>query len=165
MLLEYPNKSTTKFQDSVQLSLKITLGYYQEWNTQFNEKSKKLTPASTAMGLPSRSSSASSSSTLLLINEVILGILALITDSKCWDTKHSNIWAQIKQWSWTFINKTKFYPWEKFCEVLRTHFTCQVPIVRTCSKVLTFISPCSHHINIPVDICLWTINNTNPWLL
>lgn len=44
----------------------------------------KLTPASTAIGLPRWSISDSSSSMLLLIKDVILGIRALITDSKCY---------------------------------------------------------------------------------
>lgn len=60
-------------------------------NENHEEEGKYLTPASTAIGLPRWSSSASSSSILLLIKEVILGILALITDSKCWK------WS-IEQW-------------------------------------------------------------------
>jgi hypothetical protein len=46
------------------------------------ERNKLLTPASTAIGLPRWSNSDSSSSILLLIVDVILGIRALITDSK-----------------------------------------------------------------------------------
>lgn len=56
-----------------------------------DEEGNNLTPASTAIGLPRWSSSDSSSSMLLLINDVILGILALITDSKCWKKIMNNI--------------------------------------------------------------------------
>jgi hypothetical protein len=48
---------------------------------------KKITPGSTATGLPRLSNSLSSSSILLLIVDVMLGICALITDSRCWSKK------------------------------------------------------------------------------
>jgi hypothetical protein len=52
------------------------------------------TPASPPIGLPSRSNSASISSTVLLIIATILGILALITASKCWMNKWKHIGIQ-----------------------------------------------------------------------
>lgn len=53
--------------------------------TQKKSKYEWPTPASTAMGLPRWSISDSSSSMLLFIKEVILGIRALITASRCWN--------------------------------------------------------------------------------
>lgn len=56
-----------------------------------------LTPASPPIGLPSRSNSASISSIVLLIMATILGILALITASKCWMKKWKYISNQFIQ--------------------------------------------------------------------
>jgi len=50
----------------------------------------ELTPASMATGLPRRSNSDSSPSMLLLIKDAMAGIRALMTDSRCCKSAHSN---------------------------------------------------------------------------
>ena len=129
---------------------------------------KNLTPASTAMGLPRWSISDSSSSMLLLINDVMLGILALITDSRCWNGNtywYGSVYHENDK-TYCYANITQsLYPWKKFCKIFRTHFTGQMPIIRTCSKIFTLPSSCCNHIHIFVDISLWSVYNTHPRLL
>lgn len=126
----------------------------------------KLTPASPAIGRPRWSISDSSSSMVLFIKDVMLGMRDLITDSKCWRNGIS-----LKQLYDLIINNQRLiqlqvirgiYLRQEFCKILWTHFTCQVSIIRTCCKILTLFSPSINHINILIDVSLWTVNNSNP---
>lgn len=130
---------------------------------------KKLTPASTAIGLPRWSISNSSSSMVLFIEDVMLGMRDLITDSKCW--RHDRSLIQLcspktheQRALWIKVHRG-FYLGEKFGKIFWTHSTCQVCIIRTRCKVFLLPSSSSNHVNILIDVGLWTVNNSHPRML
>ena len=96
-----PSKCSLKIRSNARQSSKIVYNWAYNIIPQLREAQiatflqknynsfKPLTPASTAIGLPRWSISNSSSSMLLLIKDVILGIRALITDSKCYNQDHN----------------------------------------------------------------------------
>lgn len=132
----------------------------KQHNTDIKKIQSKviLTPASPPIGLPSRSNSASISSIVLLIMATILGILALITASKCWMKKmevHQQLVHAIQIVRAKYITTAKCpHMRQKLSKILCTHFMCQVTIIGTTFKVLLFFSSCCEHVNIFVDISL-----------
>lgn len=55
--------------------------------------------------------------------------------------------------------------WKKFSKIFRTHPAGKMRIFRTRIKELLLFSPSNNHVNILVDICLWTVHNSNPGML
>ena len=42
---------------------------------------------------------------------------------------------------------------------------CQMSIFRTCLKIFTLLPTSSNHVYISINISLWTVHNSNPWML
>lgn len=175
MLLEYFVKSTTKFQDGVQLCLKernlkelkkiynattnqpqikkaTNPGIYCNWPTKTVQLSFHLLNTFVDHGSNTWYFWFDYFFQMLQKKQGLLSLVKYITISPSSEIDHR-------------MDINEVYLRQKFCQILWTHFMSQMAIVGTCSKVFTLPSPCVHHISIFVDVSLGSVNDPNPRML
>jgi hypothetical protein len=59
----------------------------------------------------------------------------------------------------------EWYLWQELSQIFWAHSAGEVPIVRTLGKVIPLPASSSYHIYILINILLWPIHHSYPWML